>query len=36
VFRQLVSARIIEPTSKVDLPRGIEETGVGASQRVRE
>jgi len=31
VFRQLVLARIIEPTSKVDMPRVLAETGVDAA-----
>lgn len=30
VFRQLVLARIIEPTSKADSPRVIEEAGITA------
>lgn len=30
VFRQLVLARIIEPTSKVDMPRVLEEAGVSS------
>ncbi|MGO2092778.1 IS1634 family transposase [Microbacterium gubbeenense] len=30
VFRQLVLARIIEPTSKADMPRVLDETGVSA------
>ena len=34
VFRQLVLARIIEPTSKADSLRVVNETGVGA-RRIR-
>ena len=35
VFRQLVLARIIEPTSKADSLRVIEETGVAPACRIR-